>query len=59
MQGLEILFIWQFSFPLKEASHAINPGGTEEEILMHGAGGGKMVFGDCIALCSISASSAG
>lgn len=27
MHGLEILFIWQFSFPLKEASRAITQGG--------------------------------
>lgn len=26
MQGLEILFVWQFSFPLNEASHAITRG---------------------------------
>lgn len=50
-------FYMAIQFSIKRSLSCYNPGGTEE-ILMHEAGAGKMVFGDFFALCSISASSA-
>lgn len=40
-----------------KASHATSQGGTEQKLLMHEAGRGKMIFEDCIPLCSILSSS--
>lgn len=43
-------------FSIKRSLSCYNPRGTEKKLLMHEAGRGKMIFGDCIALCSVLAS---